>query len=132
MENPRSIPATPALHQTVRSLYENARTSVIINGEISEPYVVKCGVRQGDPLSCFLFNLGIEPLACMIRKSEELHGFSIQGANERLLINLFADDTVVYLSERDKFDNLQTILDEWCQAPGANFNKEKMKILQIG
>ena len=46
---------------TIKALYQNAKTSVAINGELSEPYPVKRGVRQGDPLSCFLFNLGIEP-----------------------------------------------------------------------
>ena len=63
----------------------------------------------------------------MIRKSEEIHGFSILGAIKRPLINLFTDDTVIYLSERDKINNLQTILDKWSQVSGAKFNKEKIE-----
>lgn len=49
--------------KTVKSLYENARTVVIINGVTSAPFNVSRGVRQGDPLSCLLFNIAIEPLA---------------------------------------------------------------------
>src|ERR1700732_3674935 len=51
---------------TVHSLYESAETVVILNGTISEPFQVSRGVRQGDPLSCLLFNLAIEPLANLI------------------------------------------------------------------
>ena len=50
----------------VKSLYQDAKTTVAINRELSNPFSVQRGVRQGDPLSCFLFNLGIEPLVCMI------------------------------------------------------------------
>ena len=112
---------------TVKHLYHDAKTTVAINGELSDPYPVKRGVRQGDPLSCFLFNIGIEPLACLIRNSGNIRGFKIPGTEEHLVVNLFADDTVVYMHENDKYDNLQTILDTWCKASGAKFNKEKLR-----
>jgi hypothetical protein len=51
---------------TISALYEHAKTSIIINGVCSTPYLVTRGVRQGDPLSCLLFNLAIEPLATYI------------------------------------------------------------------
>lgn len=117
--------------QTVCSLYENAKTLVIINGESSETFRVTRGVRQGDPLSCLLFNIAIEPLACMIRKSD-LKGFAVPGAPERILIKLFADDTTVYLSKADSFERLQGILSAWCTASGAKFNVNKTEIIPIG
>jgi hypothetical protein len=52
--------------RTVKSLYSNAHTRIAINGVLSDPFRVKQGVRQGDPLSCPLFDLAIEPLACQI------------------------------------------------------------------
>jgi hypothetical protein len=58
---------------------------VIVNGEISEPFIVTRGVRQGDPLSCLLFNLVIEPLACLIRNSD-LKGVRVPGKNEDLAL----------------------------------------------
>ena len=51
---------------TVKSLYTNADTMVAINGVFSSPFKVTRGVRQGDPLSCALFDLAIEPLACRL------------------------------------------------------------------
>jgi Reverse transcriptase (RNA-dependent DNA polymerase) len=48
---------------TIRNLYETAQTRVILNGVIGPKYDIKRGVRQGDPLSCLLFNIVIESLA---------------------------------------------------------------------
>ena len=51
---------------TIKVLYKDAPTSVIINGVVSDQFLVTRGVQQGDPMSCVLFNLGIEPLATNI------------------------------------------------------------------
>ena len=118
--------------KTVKELYKNAWTTVAINGVLSPQYKVKRGVRQGDPLSCFLFDVGIEPLACLIRSAREIKGFEIPGTEEKLAINLFADDTVLYLSKQDSFDEVVKILDKWCEVSGAKFNKEKTEIIPIG
>lgn len=42
------------------------------------------------------------------------------------------DNTVVYTRESDSFDDLQVILDKWCNASGVKFNKEKTEIIPIG
>ena len=64
----------PHFINTVQTLYAHTETVVIINGIRSSPFKVTRGVRQGDPLSCLLFNLAIEPLAEALRKSN-LQGF---------------------------------------------------------
>ena len=42
------------------------------------------------------------------------------------------DDTTLYLSDKDRFDKIEPILDEWCEASGAKFNIEKTEIILIG
>ena len=116
---------------TLKTLYENGETIVIINGVISRPYRVTRGVRQGDPLSCLIFNLAIESLASMLRDST-LKGLEIPGDTECLITTLFADDTTVYLSEEDKFDDLQQILQKWCHVSGAKFNVKKTVVIPAG
>ena len=116
---------------TVKSLYESAETVIIINGVKSPPFQVSRGVRQGDPLSCLLFNIAIEPLANMLRQSN-LKGFSIPGVKERLITKLFADDTTVYLSEFDSYTDLTGILEHWCVASGARFNVSKTEAIPVG
>ncbi len=120
-----------AFTRLIQSLYKNAATSVMINGILSQSYRVYRGVRQGDPLSCLLFDLAIEPLSAMIRKSR-IEGFNIPRANEVLKAVLFADDTTVYLSSNDDFSTLQNVLDTWCSAAKARFNIQKTEIIPIG
>ena len=118
--------------QTVKTLYKDAHTTVIINGERSKSFQVTRGVRQGDPLSCFLFDIGIEPLACQIRSNPNIRGYTIPGLEEKLAVNLFADDTVLYLSAEDSYDDTLNSLDKWCKVSGAKFNQDKTEIIPIG
>ena len=98
---------------TVKSLYQHANTKVIINGEVSTFFSILHGVRQGDPLSCLLFNLAIESLASMLCNST-LQGLPIPGTPHCLIITLFADDTTVFLSSSDDYHTLLLILHDWC------------------
>ena len=121
----------PSFIDTIKSLYESAEMLVIINGESSSAFKVTRGVRQGDPLSCLLFNIAIEPLAEMIHQSN-LEGFKVSQLEKRTIVSLFADDTTVYLSEKDNIGDLYTILQTWCTASGAKFNLEKTEVIPIG
>ena len=117
---------------TIQSLYENASTMVAINGILSKPFRVTRGIRQGDPISCPIFNLAIEPLACMTRNDEMIKGLLIPGLQTPIKINLFANDTNIYLSEEDNLTYVQNTLHDWCQVSGAKFNLEKTEIIPIG
>lgn len=118
--------------KTVKALYSHAHTRIAINGVLSEPFQVTRGVRQGDPLSCLLFDLAIEPLACLIRQNPDIRGLDMPCLVEKLVIKLFADDTNLYLSKHDRLDIVQRVLDKWCLASGAKFNTEKTEIIPIG
>jgi len=117
--------------QTVKNLYSEATTKVMINGHLISSFHVTRGVRQGDPLSCLLFNLGIEALSLMLGRSN-LKGLIVPRTQERLIANLFTDDTTTFLAEEDPLTDLIEILDCWCLAAGAQFNTEKTKIIPMG
>jgi len=116
----------------VKALYSHAHTHVAINGILSRPFRVSRGVRQGDPLSCPLFDLAIEPLACLIRMNPNIHGLAIPCLPENLKIKMFADNTDLYLNKHNCLDTVQETLDHWCTASGAKFNIEKTEIIPIG
>ena len=122
----------PKFIRTIQALYEGAETKILINGELSRPIRIVRGVPQGDPLSCLLFDLAIEPLAECIRRTETLKGIQIPTRREHLKIKLFADDTTVVLSEHDRIRDLQRILENWCAVSGAKFNIEKTEIIPLG
>ena len=60
------------------------------------------GLRQGDPLSPYLFVLAMEALSCLLRRAREggyLTDFKVNGkGGEGLEVThlLFADDTLVF------------------------------------
>lgn len=117
---------------TIRALYSDAYTVVLVNGmRSSTGFKVRRGVRQGDPLSCLLFDLAIEPLGEALRQSN-LKGINVPKQTERLIATFFADDTTVYLSKEDDFGDLEIILQDWCLASGAKFNINKTEIIPIG
>lgn len=115
----------------IRRLYEKAESLVVVNGVLSKKFKIVRGTRQGDPMSCLLFDLAIEPLACALRKST-LRGLEIPGLAERLLAKLYADDTTVYLHESDSYELLNIILNKWCTAARAKFNKAKTEAIPVG
>ena len=121
----------PETIDLMKTLYRNAHTSVIINGVVSDPFLMTRGVRQGDPMSCILFDLSIEPLAANIRSSK-IQGINIPNLEEKAVTSLFVDDTTVILTENDSFSELMEILDKWCEVSGAKFNVEKTEIIPIG
>ncbi|KAF5341132.1 hypothetical protein D9611_005853 [Ephemerocybe angulata] len=117
--------------KTIKHLYADAKTSIIMNGVAGRKFSITRGVRQGDPLSCLLFDLAIESLASALRKSR-LKGLTFEGMKDRLIANLFADDTTVFLSSEDSFGDLVKILDQWCMASGAKFNIDKTTVIPLG
>ncbi|EIW54962.1 uncharacterized protein TRAVEDRAFT_130382, partial [Trametes versicolor FP-101664 SS1] len=82
-------------------------------------------------MSCLLFDLAIEPLAASFRSST-LRGISVPGGQERLIAKLFADDTTVYLSEDDDYEEMEAITSKWCRASRAKFNTSKTEVLPMG
>ena len=48
------------LIRLVKACYSNSRASVMVNGNRTEAFDIKGGLRQGCPLSCLLFNLALE------------------------------------------------------------------------
>ncbi|KAI6149557.1 hypothetical protein BKA82DRAFT_4130593 [Pisolithus tinctorius] len=71
----------------------------MINGVVSSPDVTH-SVWQGNPLqACLLFDIIINPLACLLSHSPMLKGFNIPGMNEKLVVSLYADDMMMYLSK---------------------------------
>lgn len=115
---------------TVKALYKRAETKIMINGILSSLWKVTRGVRQGDPLSCLLFDLAIEPLATSLSESN-LKGFRIPDHCEKLIMTLFADNTTTFLSVDDDLQALEDILDDWCIASRARFNMAKTEIISL-
>ena len=80
----------PDFIRWVKTFYKNIQSCVINNGLMSEYFTLERGVRQGDPLSPYLFVVAIESLAIAIRKNPAISGIMI--GNEETKPLQYADD----------------------------------------
>ncbi|GLT59681.1 hypothetical protein SLA2020_324880 [Shorea laevis] len=82
----------------MRECVSIATVSVLINGSPTEEFNVGRGLRQGDPLSPFLFLMVAEALSGLMRKAEEtgmLKGIQVGKGELRISHLQFADDTIL-------------------------------------
>ena len=119
----------PDLVSMIRDIVHGCRTRVRINSAYSRPYTLRCGVRQGDPLSCLLYAFSIEPMGMRLRKA--IKGISVLSLPPTKLI-MYADDTNLFLSKDDDLALIRSELSATSLAIGSKFNFEKMDILLVG
>ena len=111
-------------------LYSNAFTRININGFLTHEIPLKCGVRQGCPLSALLYVMVIELLALQLRANPNIVGFTIQG--KRIISTHYADDAVIKITQNRCFKEVYKDLKDYEKATGAKINYEKTKGLWVG
>ena len=114
-----------------KTLYNNAKSSTYINGQYSPYFNIERGVRQGDPLSPYLYLIAAEVLSIMIRRNPEIKGISIN--TKEYLLSQFADDTALCLDGSEaSFEAAIKTLDTFSSMSGLIINNEKTQILWFG
>ena len=110
----------------IEELYNNATSSVCLDGDIGEWFRTTVGIRQGCLLSTTLFNIFLERIM-----SDALEGHestvSIGGRN---VSNLrFADDIDGLAGSEEELANLIKRLDDSCSSYGMEISAEKTKVM---
>ncbi|GJS65283.1 putative RNA-directed DNA polymerase, eukaryota, reverse transcriptase zinc-binding domain protein [Tanacetum coccineum] len=95
----------------IQGCLNKGRSSVLVNGSPTSEFEVFKGLRQGDPLSPFLFILVMEALHAITRKSVELglsKGATVGQGNLSVSHLMYADD-VIFLGDWSQ-SNVQNLL----------------------
>ena len=121
----------PALISSIKGCYAAAQSTVSVNKFISKPFKIERGVRQGDPLSCILYNVAIEPLARQLINEPKLPGFIDQKGTAHK-VSMYADDTAVYLTELKQWKVLKRCFKLYEKASDAKLNEGKCDIVTAG
>lgn len=85
--------------QTVMRCVTSVRNAVKINGQLTNPVTPSRGLRQGDPISPYLFLLCTEGLAGMLQKKESMgvvQGIKNGRLGPPISHLLFADDSIFF------------------------------------
>ncbi|GJX46034.1 RNA-directed DNA polymerase, eukaryota [Tanacetum coccineum] len=120
----------------VKATLTSSRASMLLNGALTEEFDVQRGLRQGDPLSPFLFVLAMEGFHVGISKAYRagvFQGVSIGSSDIRISHLLYADDAIL-LCDCGVQNARQIIRMLWVfqLASGLKINLNKSKLIGIG
>ena len=107
-------------------MYRNATSVVCLEGEYSEKFPCRRGVRQGCNLSPLLFCLFLSDLEVSL-EGGEMEGVNLVYSKLRLL--LFADDLVLLSESTQDLQLAVDLLSKYCATWDLNINLIKTKII---
>ncbi|XP_074298301.1 uncharacterized protein LOC141629154 [Silene latifolia] len=106
---------------------------ILVNGIPLPQFKPKCGLRQGDPLSPYLFILCMEVLSRNIDHAHNLrliHGIQLVRGVRPITHLFFADDSVFFFKDKgDTVTRLVHLIKDYCEASGQSLNVDKSRIL---
>lgn len=114
----------------IKVLYCNIESCVMNNGVSTGYFPVRRGVKQGDPLSAYLFILAIEILAIHIRSNHDIKGVNFFG--EEIKLSIYADDMTAFLTDTISAENLLMLLQKFAQVSGLKINLDKTEAMWLG
>ena len=112
----------------IRSLYSHTSGRVRVYGELSKSFPTKSGVRQGCPLSPFLFNFVIDEI--MRRTLEGLQNPGVQIVAGESLVDLeYADDIALIFEDQSEAQALLNRLTTIIPSFGMRLAPSKCKVM---
>lgn len=106
------------VHQCISTVSFKA----LINGKTSEKFYPRCVIRQGNPLSPFLFLFCMDILSRMLSLQEalgEFHGIKIARRAPTISHLFFADDAMLFFKTSPQaFSSIVNTLSRFCRISG--------------
>ncbi len=111
--------------------YTNISSCVVNNGHVSNFFSLTRGVRQGCPLSCYIFILCAEIMSISIRKNKNIKGIKID--DTEIKITQFADDTTLITDgSKTSISSAIEVIENFGAISGLKLNIAKSNFLKIG
>ncbi|XP_045822393.1 uncharacterized protein LOC123915300 [Trifolium pratense] len=111
---------------------ETVDYSILVNDKVAGPITPSRGLRQGDPLSPYLFIICAEGLTTLIRQAEargDIHGVKICRNAPIVSHLLFADDCFLFFRANiNEAEAMKNILNTYDAASGQSINFQKSEI----
>ncbi|GKD61379.1 RNA-directed DNA polymerase, eukaryota, reverse transcriptase zinc-binding domain protein, partial [Tanacetum coccineum] len=119
----------------ISSCLSSASVSVLINGSLSKEFKMERGLRQGDPLSPFLFLIVAEALQIMIIEACNkgiFKGLSLGDDGSNISLLQLADDALFFGEwSKSNVRHLIHILDCFHDVSGLKINLDKSRLFGI-
>ena len=109
--------------------------SVKVNDKVGAYFKCGKGVRQGDPLSPFLFNIAADTLAKMVTLAQEnglIEGLVLDYIPKGVAILQYTDDTIICLKDsRENAQNMKLLLYLYENMSGLKINFDKSEVIMV-
>ncbi|GKB15680.1 putative RNA-directed DNA polymerase, eukaryota, reverse transcriptase zinc-binding domain protein, partial [Tanacetum coccineum] len=120
----------------IKSGLVSSRASILVNGSPTSEFSLKRGLRQGDPLSPFLFIIIMEGLHIAFKdglSSNMFRGVNVGSPGIRLSHLFYADDVIIFSDwNQHHMDNIIHILNIFYLASGLRININKSNLYGVG
>ena len=121
----------PTLCRWIRAFYTDITSAVVNNGHMSKFFDLGRGVRQGDPLSPYLFILVLELLSSALKYDPLVSGVTIEGSE--YLLSQYADDSTLILNEEStSLERALDIFGHFSVCAGLRVNLDKTEAIWVG
>lgn len=111
-------------------MYEGATLSIQLNGHIYGPIPIRCAVRQGRPVSMFLYALCLRPLLRLLE--QKLPGKRIGRHTRPTSVEVYTDDITIFVTSTADFPIIKDAIHQYERVSGARLNSQKSKALAGG
>ncbi len=103
-------------------MYNGIESTILNNGNTDKYFKLERGVRQGCPMSAYLFIISLEILASKVRSDKDIKAIKID--NKEIKISLLADDITLLLHDLNSLKCSINLLKLFHQCSGLNINIE--------
>ena len=114
----------------IQSLNNNANVKVLANGFQTQNIPIQKGMRQGDPLSLYLFLLMAEPFVATINNNQNIEGLG-KGCKRNIKCHCCADDTTLTLFGSRSVVLAFEIIQNFSEATGLKLNIQKTQGTEV-
>ena len=131
----RAIAIPESFIRLISECLSTASFSVTVNGVSDGFFKSTKGIRQGDPLSPYLFVLAMECLSRLLQSRYDSGNIGYHPKTEQLKLShlMFADDVIVFFDgSSNSLHGISECLDDFASWSGLHMNTSKTEIFTAG
>ncbi|KAK0580349.1 hypothetical protein LWI29_000920 [Acer saccharum] len=124
------------VNDLIMSCISSVQYQVVVNGEVSESFAPRSGIRQGDPLSPYIFVLCMEKLSHIIQQKLEegiWKPVTVSRGGPEISHLFFADDLILFgQASVRQAEIMRECMDTFCDLSGQQVSFPKSRVLCSG